>query len=306
MSKKILVTGGTGLVGGCVKNHLKTCGYTVIAPRREELDLTNSEQTYKYLQSERPDAVIAAAALVGGIAANIKEPVKFLVDNINMQNNLMLAASESFAEKLIFMSSSCVYPRESPQPMKEEYFLTGPFEPTNASYATAKAAGMQLAYALKSENKLDTTVLIPSNIYGPGDTFNTLKSHVASALVKKFVDARNTKNSAVLVWGTGEARRELTHVQDLANATELILRSKDIPFMINVGTGTDHSIKELANIIQRLSRFKGSIQFDPSKPDGMPRKVLDVSTLRNLGWSAKISLEEGIKELILSYENSSH
>jgi len=189
--------------------------------------------------------------------------------------------------------------------MKEEYFLTGPFEPTNASYAVAKMAGMQLASSLASEGRLQSTVLVPSNIYGPGDTFDLDRAHVASALVRKFVDARRDGVSQVEVWGTGRARRELLHVTDVASATAFVLRSENVPFLLNVGTGQDHSISELATMIKELTGYTGSLDFDSTKPDGMPKKVLDVSRLRDLGWTSTIDLREGLAELVSVYESQS-
>ena len=298
----ILVTGGSGLVGGAVARHLKDRGYQVLAPRRQELDLLDRSQTERFLALHQPTHVIAAAALVGGIAANIAEPVRFLTENIEMQSNLMLAASMQNVKRFIFLSSSCVYPRLCSQPMREEYMLTGDFEPTNKSYAIAKVAGTQLASALNQEDRLSATVLVPSNLYGPGDSFDPIRAHVASALVKKFVDARRHQKPVVEVWGTGQARRELTHVSDLASAIEMVLHRDNVPFMINVGTGVDHSISEIASLIKAISGYEGEVVFDTSKPDGMPRKVLDISRIQELGWSPSIDLLMGLTELTHQYE----
>jgi len=266
------------------------------------MDLLDETSSRTAMASIAPDVVVGAAALVGGIAANVAEPVRFLVDNTVMQNNLMTSAADTGVSHLIFMSSSCVYPRESPQPMEEAYMMTGPLEPTNESYAIAKLAGMQLARALQDEGRLRSSVLIPSNIYGPGDSFNPERSHVASALVKKFVDAKRAQAETVPVWGTGKARRELTHSDDLASATEFVISNGErLPFAINVGTGTDHSIAELAEMISDMVGFQGSIVFDPSKPDGMPRKVLDTKVLTSLGWRAAVPLEMGIRQMIREY-----
>lgn len=300
----VLVTGGSGLVGGAIVRHLQTLGYPVLAPTHAELDLLDRTQTFAYFDQNEPQIVIAAAAIVGGIAANIAEPVRFLTENIEMQSNLLLAAADFGTDRFVFMSSSCVYPRLCPQPMREEHMLTGPFEPTNASYAVAKVAGTQLALALHQEGRLRTTVLIPSNIYGPGDSFDPVRAHVASALVKKFVDAKRANSPSVDVWGSGTARRELTHVDDLARATELVMQTDSVPFMLNVGTGVDHSIAEIAEMIMEISGFSGDITFDRSKPDGMPRKVLDISKIKDLGWAPAIDLETGLSQLTALYEAS--
>lgn len=300
----VLVTGGTGLVGGAVARHLRTIGYSVLTPTRQELDLLDRSKTEHFMEQHRPTKVVAAAAVVGGISANIAAPVDFLVENLEMQNNLLLAAAKVNTDGFIFMSSSCVYPRLCPQPMREEHMLTGPFEPTNASYAVAKVAGTQLASALNEEGRLRATVLVPSNIYGPGDTFDPIRAHVASALVRKFVDARKSSSPAVEVWGTGMARRELTHVHDLARATAHVLQMDEVPFMLNVGTGIDHSIAEIANIVKDASGYEGQIIFDPSKPDGMPRKVLDISRIKDLGWTPSVDLRTGLAELTHLYEAS--
>lgn len=301
--QRVLVTGGSGLVGSAVCRRLSASGFEVVAPSHSELDLLNADATKDALYSITPDIVVAAAAVVGGIAANMAEPVRFLVENTNMQNNLMLASAAAGVGHLVFMSSSCIYPRECRQPMHESSLLTGPFEPTNESYAVAKVAGMQLARALQQENRLRSTVLIPSNIYGPGDSYDPTRAHVASALVRKFVDATRAGNSQVVVWGTGKARRELMHSDDLGSATEFAIRNVDrVPFIVNVGTGIDHEIGEIAHMVGNLTGFDGTIAFDSSKPDGMPRKVLDTRALTGLGWTAQIGLEEGLAELVTAYE----
>jgi len=298
---RILITGGGGLVGGAISRHLLSSDWEVIALTRKELDLRDRAKTFSTVQEIAPDVVVAAGAVVGGIAANLAEPVRFLVENLDIQNNLLMASAAAGAKRLIFMSSSCVYPRDCAQPMREESILTGPFETSNESYAVAKVAGMQLARALSEEGDLMSSVLIPSNLYGPGDTFDPIRAHVASALVRKFVEAKNEEREEVVVWGSGTARRELTHVSDLARAVELVLTSDDVPFLLNVGTGVDHRISELADIIAGIVGYTGSIAFDATRPDGMPRKVLDVSRLTNLGWQAEISLQEGMRELVEFY-----
>jgi GDP-L-fucose synthase len=292
------------MVGGAIAAHMGCSDWEVFPLTRKDLDLRDRDKTFAAVKDIAPDAVIAAAAVVGGIAANIADPVRFLVENVDMQNNLLTASAAAGVERLVFMSSSCVYPRDCPQPMREESILSGPFEASNESYAVAKVAGMQLARALDEQGILKSQVLIPSNLYGPGDTFDPIRAHVASALVRKFVDAKRVDQREVVVWGTGTARRELTHVADLARATELVLSLDDTPFLLNVGTGVDHRVSEIADLIAGITGYKGSISFDPSRPDGMPRKVLDVSRLAGLGWQAQISIQEGMRELVKSYIRS--
>ena len=302
-SERVLVTGGTGLVGAAICRRLAAAGYEVLAPRRQEVDLTDASATANFVREAAPKYVIGAAATVGGIAANIADPVRFLTENIEIQNSLFLASAAAGVKHFIFMASSCIYPRLCKQPMVESSILTGPFEPTNESYAVAKVAGIQLAKALQDEGRLSTTVLIPCNIYGPGDSFDPERAHVASALVRKFVDAKHSGEQTVTIWGTGTVRRELMHSDDLARAVHFSLKHSDaLPFLVNVGTGIDHTISEIAMSIAAIVEFQGEILYDPSKPDGMPRKVLDTTVLDRVGWRASIRLDRGLRDLVGNYE----
>jgi GDP-L-fucose synthase len=246
--------------------------------------------------------VILAAAKVGGIAANMAAPVDFLVENLEIQNNVLLACLEYQATKTIFLGSSCVYPREAPQPMSESCFMQGPLEPTNESYAVAKIAGIRLVQALNQQYHLNVICPMPCNVYGPGDHFDLERSHVVSALVRRFVDAKRNALSSVTLWGTGSARRELLHVDDLADACLFLLRKYDSPEIINIGSGIDLTILELAETISGLVGYKGNIVWDSSKPDGMPIKLLDVSRVHKLGWFHSIALDVGIRSVISDFE----
>ena len=302
--QRIVVTGVTGLVGGAVAAHLSSVGAEVLAPTRAELDLRDSVETREYLLDTRPDVVIGCAATVGGIAANIAEPTRFLIENLEIQMSTLMGAATAGVGRFVFMASSCVYPRGCAQPMRESELMTGPLEPTNESYAVAKLAGIQLARSLMQENRLTTTVLVPCNIYGPGDTFDLQRAHVTSALVRRFVDAVRMGVTEVSVWGTGFARRELMHSADLASAVDHVLCNSNAPFIVNVGTGVDHSIRELAHLISMEAGFQGDIVFDSSFPDGMPQKVLDVSVLADNGWRSRIDLRSGVAELVTFYRAS--
>lgn len=301
--QRVVVTGGSGLVGRAICKKLEEAGFLVLKPTHAELDLLDSKETFAYFKSIRPSILVAAAAKVGGIMANINDPVKFLVENTNIQTNTFLAAASAGVERIVFLGSSCIYPRESPQPMREEFLHTGPLEPTNESYAIAKLAGIQLLRALEQERGIQQITLIPSNIYGPGDSFNEFKSHVASALIRKFVDAVENRKELVEVWGSGLARRELLHSEDLADATEFVISNRVSGGILNVGTGKDISIAELARLIADLAGFRGEIQFDRSKPDGMPRKMVEISKLSQLGWTARIGLRDGLRRLMAEYRS---
>jgi GDP-L-fucose synthase len=275
-----------------------------MAPTRAELDLQDSKAVDRYFQQAKPDTVILAAALVGGIGANRAHPVAFLTDNLAIQNNVMMSAHSAGVTKLMFLGSSCIYPRESPQPMREEFFMTGTLEPTNESYAVAKIAGIRLAEALRDEFGIRVFLPMPSNIYGPGDHFDPEKSHVLSSLVARFETARRSGASEVTLWGTGSARREFTHCDDLADACVFLLDLEEDLGIVNVGSGDDISILELANLVKEAVGFKGSILWDHTKPDGMPRKLLDVSRLNSLGWYSKIPLEHGIRQVVDEYRST--
>jgi len=262
----------------------------------------SQEAVWDFFETERPEYVILAAAKVGGIAANIAAPVDFLVENLEIQNNVLLACQQFQVTKTIFLGSSCIYPREATQPMREDYFMQGPLEPTNESYAIAKIAGIRLAQSLRQQYGLDVICPMPSNVYGPGDHFEFERSHVVSALVRRFVEAKRKNAPSVTLWGTGGACREFLHVDDLASACLFLLNNYSEPDIINVGTGEDVTIRELAEIIAWNVGYTGELVWDSSKPDGMPRKLLDVSRLRTLGWQHQINLETGIRSVIEDFE----
>jgi len=283
--------------------HLQNEGFTnLIVRTRTELDLTTQRDVWSLFDSERPEYVILAAAKVGGIAANMAEPVDFLIDNLEIQNNVLLACHKFSVSKTMFLGSSCVYPREAPQPMSEACFMQGPVEPTNESYAIAKIAGIRLARALYQQYGLNVICPMPCNAYGPGDHFEFERSHVMSALVRRFIEAKRNSSPSVTIWGTGSARRELLHVDDLADACLFLLKNYDSPELINVGSGFDLTIRELAEKIAEIVCFKGKLDWDTTKPDGMPQKLLDVKRLNDLGWRYKIDLESGIKSVVKDFK----
>ena len=300
---KIYIAGHCGLVGASLLRHLMRNGFDNILVRtRNELDLTSRKDVWNFFNDERPEYVILAAAKVGGIAANMAEPVDFLINNLEIQNNVLLACHEFQVTKTIFLGSSCVYPREAPQPMSEGCFMHGPVEPTNESYAIAKIAGIRLAQALRQQYGLNVICPMPCNVYGPGDHFEFERSHVVSALVRRFIEAKRNDAPIVTLWGTGNARRELLHVDDLADACLFLLRNYDLPEIINVGSGQDLTIRELAETIARIVEYTGKLEWDLIKPDGMPMKLLDVSRLHALGWRHKIDLATGIRSVVADFE----
>ncbi len=301
---KIYVAGHRGLVGAAILRHLISNGFNnVIVRTRAELDLTSRTDVWSFFNDERPEYVILAAAKVGGIAANMSEPVEFLVSNLEIQNNILLACHKFLTTKTMFLGSSCVYPREAPQPMHESDFMSGPFEPTNESYAIAKIAGIRLAQALRQQYGLNVICPIPCNVYGPGDHFEFERSHVVSALVRRFIEAKRNDSPIVTLWGTGNARRELLHVDDLADACLFLLQNYDSPEIINTGSGYDLTIRELAETISDIVEYKGRLDWDIMKPDGMPRKLLDIDRLNKLGWQHKIDLETGIRSVVQDFES---
>jgi len=302
--KRIWVAGGSGLVGSALVRRLQQeRGVEVFAPTRADLNLFDRASVESYVRVNQPDTVILAAAKVGGIAANIASPVAFLRENLTIQDNVMMAAADGGVQNIMFLGSSCIYPRECPQPMHESDYMTGTLEPTNESYAIAKIAGMRLANALATETNVRVILPLPCNVYGPGDHFDPLNSHVLSALVYKFETARRSDLKTVTLWGTGSARREFIHCDDLADACLFLLELDNDLGLINVGTGVDQSIAELADLVSERVGFHGSIEWDATKPDGMPRKVLDVSRLTDAGWTAAITLEEGIDSVIKDFRN---
>jgi GDP-L-fucose synthase len=295
-ASRIYVAGHQGLVGSAVLRALKARGCEQLIQRtRGELDLTDQSAVRQFFILERPQAVIMAAARVGGILANSSHPAGFLRDNLLIQDNVIDAAHRSGVEKLVFLGSSCIYPKLAPQPIKEDYLLTGPLEPTNEWYAIAKIAGIKLCQAFRREYGFNAISLMPTNLYGPGDNFDLQSSHVLPALIRRFHEAKVHDHPAVTVWGTGTPRREFLHVDDLADAVLYLLQNYDSEPIVNVGWGEDLTIRELADLVKGAIGYQGGVVFDPSKPDGTPRKLLDVSRITGLGWRPRISLKAGIE-----------
>ncbi len=293
---RVLVAGHTGLVGSAICRRLRARGYEQLVTRDiADLDLRDQQATRSYFAEEKPEFVILAAARVGGIVANDTYRGDFIYDNLMIQSNVLRAAYDHGVTRLLFLGSSCIYPRECPQPMREEYLLTGPLELTNRPYAIAKIAGVEMCDAFNRQYGVRYLPVMPTNLYGPHDNFDLQTSHVLPALLRKFHTATKEGAPTVTVWGTGSPRRELLHVDDLANALVFLLEQSDATDLLNIGTGRDISIRELAELIGRVVGFGGELVFDTSKPDGTPRKLLDVTRLQELGWSAKIELEDGIR-----------
>jgi GDP-L-fucose synthase len=293
---KIYVAGHMGLVGSAIVRQIEAQGkHTWIGKTRQELDLLDRDSVFEFLAQEKPDAVIIAAAKVGGIHANSTFPVEFLSENLQIETNLMDAAHEANIDRLLFLGSSCVYPKLAEQPIKEEALLTGPLEPTNEAYALAKISGLKLVQAYRRQYGHRWISAMPTNMYGPGDNFDLENSHVLPALIRKLHDAKVSGAESVTLWGTGSPRREFLHSDDLGRACLFLLENYDDDVAINVGVGQDVTIKELADIIAGIVGFQGSIEWDSSKPDGTPRKLLDVQRINKLGWHATTSLDSGIK-----------
>jgi GDP-L-fucose synthase len=292
---KIYVAGHRGLVGSAIIRAVEAEGkHTWIGRTRSELDLLDRKAVFEFVASEKPDAIIVAAAKVGGIHANNTYPVQFLSENMQIETNLMDAAHAAGIEKLLFLGSSCVYPKLAQQPIKEEYLLTGELEKTNEAYALAKISGLKLVQAYRKQYGHKWVSAMPTNMYGPGDNFDLENSHVLPALIRKFDDAKKSGAPTVTLWGSGSPRREFLHADDLGRACVYLLENYNDDVAINVGVGEDVSIKELAELIKETVGFSGSIDWDSSKPDGTPRKLLDVSRITELGWKAQISLKDGI------------
>lgn len=297
--KKILLTGASGMVGSAISRSL--ANFNLLTPSRSELDLCNWQQVDVYFEKHRPEYVLMIGAKVGGIIANKSDPVGFLSENARMQLNLFEACHKYGTKKNLFLGSSCIYPRDCPQPMKEEYLLTGALEPTNEGYALAKIMGLKLAKYYYEQYGMLTVCPMPCNIYGTNDHFDLERSHVLSALVRRFVDAADEDKASVTLWGSGSAKREFIHVDDVAQALLFLMKNCNSPDIINLGTGTDISIQDLANLIAQEVNYQGEIIWDTSKPDGMPRKCLDISRLTEMGFQAKTSLQEGISQTISEY-----
>ena len=292
---KIYVAGHRGLVGSAIVRHIENVGlHTWIGASRDELDLCDRTAVFDFISQHKPDGVIIAAAKVGGMYANIEFPVEFLSENIQIQTNLMDAAHKFDVENLVFLGSSCIYPKFAPQPISEESLLTGQLEETNEAYSIAKIAGVKLVQAYRKEFGRTWTSAMPSNLYGPEDNFDPQTSHVLPALIRKFHEARVSGVESVTLWGSGRPRREFLHVDDLAKAVLFMLRGYDEATAINVGTGVDLEIRELAILIAEVTGYNAQINWDTSKPDGTPRKLLDVGRINNLGWNSEITLEQGL------------
>ena len=296
LDSKIYIAGHNGMVGAACWRALEAKGYeNIIGFSSKELDLRDQKAVFDMLEREKPSAIIDAAARVGGILANSTYPYEFLMDNMLIQNNLLSAAHQLDIPKFIFLGSSCIYPKMAPQPLKEEYLLTGPLEETNQWYAIAKISGVKVIKALRNQYNRDYVSLMPTNLYGPGDNYDLETSHVLPAMIRKFHEAKEDNHSDVILWGTGTPKREFLHVDDLANAVVFTLENKMKESLYNIGSGNEISIKELAELVQKITKHKGDIVWDKSKPDGTPRKLMDSSKMKELGYDTSISLNEGVK-----------
>jgi GDP-L-fucose synthase len=301
---KVVVAGGTGLVGSAVAREFANAGHNVLIANTSNVNLLNKSETLDFIQETAPDAVIDAAAQVGGIGANSNYPVEFLVNNLTIQNNLIGAAHAANVEKFVFLGSSCIYPRSCPQPIKEEYLLTGPLEKTNSAYAIAKIAGIELINSYRKEYDKKWVSMMPTNLYGPRDNFELENSHVLPALIRRFIEASAEKRKVEVLWGDGSPLREFLHVDDLARAILHIVEIDQIDSHINVGSGEEISIRDLAFIVAELTEFEGEIQWDSKKPNGTPRKILDSSRINALGWKHAIALRDGIDSTIKWYKEA--
>jgi GDP-L-fucose synthase len=296
-SARVYVAGHRGLVGSAIVRRLARDGFDPVStPSRDELDLTDPARVERFFAAAKPEYVFLAAAKVGGILANNDYPADFIRVNLQIQTNVIDACQRHGVRKLLFLGSSCIYPKHAPQPMREDALLTGPLEPTNAPYALAKIAGIEMVQAYRRQYRLDGICLMPTNLYGPGDNFDLASSHVIPALIRKFHEAKESGAAEVVVWGSGTPRREFLHVDDLADACVFLMRVYDGSDIVNVGWGEDLTIGELAERVGDAVGFRGKIVFDASKPDGTPRKLLDVSRLTALGWRPKIALREGLAD----------
>jgi GDP-L-fucose synthase len=294
-NSRICVAGHRGLVGSAVVRSLQKQGFgNLIVRSHQDLDLTEQSAVRAFFDETRPQAVIMAAARVGGIHANDSHPAAFLRDNLLIQDNVIDAAYRYGVDKLVFLGSSCIYPKMAPQPIKEDYLLTGPLEPTNQWYAIAKIAGIKMCQAYRREYGFNAISLMPTNLYGPGDNFDLQSSHVLPALIRKIHEAKGRGDKSVDIWGTGTPRREFLHVDDLADAVVYLLQNYDAEPIVNIGWGEDVTIRELAEMVMSVIGYTGELAFDPTKPDGTLRKLLDVSRLHGLGWRPRISLKDGI------------
>ena len=302
---KIYIAGHKGMVGSACWRALESTGYkNLIGKSSTELDLRDQKEVKDFLAEEKPYAIIDAAAKVGGILANNTYPYEFLMDNMLIQNNLVKSAHELDIKKFIFLGSSCIYPKLAPQPLKEEYLLSGPLEPTNEWYAIAKISGVKLIEALRKQYARDYVSLMPTNLYGPGDNFDLNSSHVLPAMIRKFHEAKENNNSEVILWGSGNPMREFLHVDDLAQAVRFVLENKTDDFLYNIGSGKEITIKNLAEIVQSVVSHSGPILWDITKPDGTPRKLLDINKILETDWEPKIKLNDGIRSVYNWYLNN--
>jgi GDP-L-fucose synthase len=298
----IFVAGARGLVGSALVRTLRRAGYSkILATPRAELDLRDGAATEEYFRRHRPEYVFLAAARVGGIAANSAEPAEFLADNLAIQLSVICAAHRHDVRKLLFLGSSCIYPKFAAQPIQEAALLTGPLEPTNEAYAIAKIAGIKLCQSFRRQYGRDYIAAMPTNLYGPGDNFDTESSHVLPALIRKFHEAVRAEGPEVLLWGSGAPLREFLHVDDLAAACLLLMKTYSDESIINIGSGEEVSIRQLAELVASVSGYRGAVRFDPSRPDGTPRKLIDSTRIRALGWAPSISLEEGVRSTYAWY-----
>ena len=296
LNTKIYIAGHRGMVGSAIWRTLTTKGYTnLIGVSSAELDLRNQQAVRDFIFAAKPDVIIDAAARVGGILANNNYPYQFIMENMQIQNNLIDSALQAGVEKFIFLGSSCIYPRLAPQPLKEEYLLTGDLEPTNEWYAIAKITGVKACQAIRKQFSKDYVSLMPTNLYGTYDNFDLNTSHVLPAMMRKFHEAKENNNAPVTLWGSGTPLREFLFVDDMAEAVVFALENKLPDYLYNIGTGVDLTIKELAETIQKITGHQGDIVWDATKPDGTPRKLMDISKMHDLGWKHKVNLEEGIK-----------
>jgi GDP-L-fucose synthase len=320
-SSKIYIAGHRGLVGSALMRRLEAEGYSNLLTRSHaELDLTNQAATEAFFAQEKPDYVFLAAAKVGGILANNTYPADFIYQNLAIQTNIIHAAYKNQVKRLLFLGSSCIYPRECPQPMKEEYLLSGPLEPTNRPYALAKIAGIEMCHAYNRQYGTQYLAVMPTNLYGPGDSYDLNNSHVLPALIRKMHEAKQRGDKEVVVWGTGTPRREFLYSDDMADACVYLMSLSDVNFtslltphsspLVNIGCGDDLTIRDLAETVKNVVGFDGNLIFDSSKPDGTPRKLLDVGRINQIGWRAKTSLRQGVNKAYQWYleriESSSH
>tara|TARA_Y100000814_G_scaffold149353_1_gene108612 strand:+ start:1100 stop:2068 length:969 start_codon:yes stop_codon:yes gene_type:complete len=294
--KRIFVAGHTGMVGSAIVRLLNNIDCEILTVSSQELDLKQSSKVDKWFDDYRPDAVFLAAAKVGGILANSSYPADFLIDNLSIQNSVITNAFKYKVKKLMFLGSSCIYPRNAKQPIKESSLLTGILEPTNEAYAIAKIAGIKLCQFYRKQYGVDYVSVMPTNLYGPGDNFHPKNSHVVAALISKFYEAVKLNKEEVIIWGTGKPLREFMHVDDLAEGLIFLMENYSEYEHVNIGTGKEISITEFAKIIKNISGWKGKIKFDDSYPDGMPRKVMDINKISKLGWYSKIELKVGLKQ----------